>query len=428
MFPGAKIVAIDDQRQELDVIVGTLRSLGLACISYNYPDEVPEDSVRFTGIRVIFLDINLIGGTSPGSNSLVLNAPVSMVERLVGEDNGPYALISWSSTTLHQALMQRIRSSQTLSARQPFYDCALSKSLAGDPGRLRAEVERILLENAPFGALLDWERRVSRAGEAVLRDIQALSSDYPGTTAAQRMDSMLSRLAVEAFGKTHAGEHRFEAVNEALLPILGDALISQFFSEPAGKIWDKAVTRCGADLRLATAARAKLNTAFSLEVSGDVKPFRRGAVLEVPADWLAERQFRMRFGTSAAEIEREVFAFNITPVIKWILIQKQAACDFAQPKIGPIPYVLAVVVPGTARSAKKQPAYVFKTPTLNASPSFCADNFSIWVLNNISIGLSKTALSRKRFNVLGRLKEPILESLVHEHHEHGSRPGFIRFD
>jgi hypothetical protein len=428
MFPGAKIIAIDDERTELDTIVGTLRSLGLACVAFNYPDERPEEGVEFTGIRVIFLDINLVGGASPGSSASVFAAPISIIDRLITEQNGPYALITWSSTDLHDGLVEEISKSKALVNKQPFYSCALSKAFAHDTDRVRNEVEKILGHNPPFGALLDWERRVSRAGERVLRDIQVLSETYQGGTAGEKMDLMLSRLAVEAFGRTHAGQHRFEAVNEALLPILGDALNSQFFTGQAGSVWDQAVTRCDANLNLAPAARAKLNSAFSLDLSEDIKPYRRGAILEVPADWLSEAQFRMRFGTTLTEIQNAIFAFTNNPTIKWVLVQKQAACDFAQPKIGPIPYVLAAIIPDNATSPRKQPAYVFKTPILSASPRFCNVNFKIWILNNIPFGLGKKAMERKSFNVLGRLKEGILESVVHDHHGHGSRPGFIRFD
>src|SRR4051812_18190735 len=117
MFPGTKVVAIDNDKEELEVIVSTLRSLGLACISYNYPEEMPPQPSLVTGLRILFLDIHLVGGTSPGGGGNVFNAPVSMIERLITERNGPYALITWSSTDLHDGLMNRISQSATLADR-----------------------------------------------------------------------------------------------------------------------------------------------------------------------------------------------------------------------------------------------------------------------------------------------------------------------
>ena len=180
MFPGAKVIVVDDDRDELDSIVGSLRALGIGSAAYRYPDDIPDELPSYSGVRALFLDINLIGGSSPGGSAAILNAPLSLVGRFISEENGPYALITWSSTTLHQQLMTRVAQTTSLATKQPFYSCALSKAdLAANPQALRAEVEKVFSTNAPFGSLLDWEGRRSQArANACQRASEALISIY----------------------------------------------------------------------------------------------------------------------------------------------------------------------------------------------------------------------------------------------------------
>lgn len=421
MFPSTKIVAVDDEREQLDIIVGSLRALGLGCIAYAYPDDIPEIDPSFSGVRALFLDIRLVGGTSPGQ---ALNAPVSLLSRLIGENNGPYTLITWSSTDLHDQLIARINQTPSLKNRRPFESCALSKAdLAGDPPRLEAEVRRLFTTNAPFGSLLDWESRVVRAGEAVLERLQGLSVQFAGPNPQEQMDELLSRLAVAGFGDAHAEQHKFEAVNETLLPMLGDALHGEFLSADPSQLWDDAVTKCGALGNLAPAIAAELNTKILFESGHEIPPHRRGAVLEVPDRWLPDKQFRRQFGATAAEVCGKLPA-GLQP--KWVLVQIQASCDFAQPKAAPIPYLLATTVPSRT-SQKAVPGFVSLTPVFAPIDGLSEANFKLAVFRNIPHPLGKTTLKRGRFRVVGRLRDQLVDSLIHEHHSHGARPGFVSF-
>jgi|GEM_PF-4150568 len=435
MFPGAKIIAVDDEPEELEKIVSSLRKLGLACIAYNYPDDLPEDFPNGSGLRVLFLDINLVGGSSPDQDANVLNAPISLVERLVSEDNGPYALITWSSTSLHNNLIERIATTASLQQKQPFYSKALPKEeYAGAPDKLKEEVESIFSNNAPFGALIDWEKRICRAGEFVLRDISELSNEFEGQDASEKMDRMLSKLAVDAFGRAHVGAHLFESVNEALLPLLNDALNVQFNLELDGDIWTKAVTKHGQDNGLSDAAISKLNTSVAFEASNVFKPYRRGAVIELPEVWKTEEEFERKFGAKPSRIRADILKLEKPKDLDWVLIQTQAACDFSQGSIGPLPFLLAAIVPADhERKTNKKghplslPAMVWVTPTLRSADILNNENFHFQIIHGIPCQITRKALEELDCKVIGRLKDQIVTSLSFEHHSHGSRPGFVSF-
>ncbi len=435
MFPGAKIIAIDDEEDDLRKVTGALKGLGLACASFQYPDEQPPADVTFGGIRLFITDINLIGGNSPGDEGRILATAISLIERIISNENGPYALITWSTTGLHDALVARIKATGSLSRRQPFFSMALDKAeFLNDASKLGTAIKGIFTSNAPFGAVLDWERRVSKASESVLRDLHDFAQQVSGGNPSENMDRLLSKLSVDAFGKGHAADHVFESVNEALMPILNDALNTEFFSTPPDGIWNSAVTRFDDANDLADDIVAKLNTSVVLELSSEIKPYRRGAILEVPDEWLSDEEFTRIFGEKQSVIRGTLLKLDEPKNPKWVLVQAQAACDFAQGRIGPMPYLLAAVVPASFVRKKKGgldlplPASVWQSPVLSKSKGISeADEFHFEILHGISCQLTRARIRELNFKVLGRLKDQIVTSIGYEYHSHGSRPGFVSF-
>lgn len=428
MFPGAKIVAIDDIEDHLKAIIDALRGLGLACISYQYPDEQPNEGATFGGIRLFITDINLIGGDSPGDEARKLAPVVSLVERIISDENGPYALITWSDQGLHDDLIRRIAETASLKNRQPLFSLALEKSeFLGEPAKLKAAIEQLLGENAPFGALLDWEKRVSNAAQCVLRTVSKMSTSFEGDTASEKLDFALSSLAKNAFGAEHVEAHRFEAVNEALFPLLNDELNREFFSGEGVEIWERAVTKHNDVRAISKDVVTILNTAVFFEPYAGFMPYRRGVVLRVPPDWVAQADFERRFGVSPDDLAKKFFQPKQGAEISWVLVQTQAACDFAQPKLGPIPYCLGAVIKEDHVSTGKLPQYVWRSPLLTKADD-PKDAFHLFVAVSISVPLTRADLDENGFVVLGRLKDQVLNELTFERFRQGARPGLIKFE
>ncbi|WP_407148336.1 hypothetical protein [Bradyrhizobium sp. ORS 86] len=434
MFPGAKIVVVDDDSVHLEAVISALRKLGLACLSYHYPDERPAVDTSFGGIRLVVIDINLVGGTSPGNDHATLGPPASLIDRIISAENGPYALVTWSTTDLHDALIQRMRHQGFTESRMPFFSVPLAKAdFLDDPDGFKDEIKSLLTKNPPFGAILDWERRVSRAAERVLFNIHDISGRFSGGEAAERMDRALSRLAVNAFGQANVADHRFEATNEALMPILTDAVNSELFSAEDRDIWEKAVTKHGEKFTLDAAAISKLNTAVNLEVSSDVKPHRRGAILEVPEAWLNDDEFERRFGSQPKRLRGDLLKLTEPKTPRWVLVQVQAACDFSQGNVGTIPYFLAAVVPMTRVRMQKDgadlklPASVWQSPPFDSVLPISTDSFALEILTGVAYPMTRKTIEESKFKVIGRLKDQIVSSIAYQGNTNGSRPGYISF-
>lgn len=433
MFPGAKIVVVDDDAGHLNAIVVALRSLGLACLSYQYPDERPDADTSFGGIRLLVMDINLVGGNSPGNNPATLGPTTSLINRIISKENGPYALITWSTTDLHDALVRRLQELGLLEEKMPFFSMPLAKTeFLDDPSSLKEAIKTLLTTNAPFGALLDWEKRVSRASERVLSNIAGFSRQFPGIDSAEKMDRTLSMLAVNAFGQSNVSEHRFESTNEALMPILGDAISAELFSTEDRDIWSRAVTKYGEKTELAPAVVSTLNSAVNLDISIGLKAYRRGALLELPANWINDDEFEKRFGTKPNRLRGESLKLNEPKNPRWILVQVQAECDFSQGHVGTIPYLLAAVVP-TNRIRKQRdekdlilPSNVWQSPIFTAN-TICETDFSLEILTGVAYHMTRKTLEETNFHVLGRLKDQIVSSIAYHGNTNNSRPGFISF-
>jgi hypothetical protein len=318
--------------------------------------------------------------------------------------------------------------------RMPFFSSALSKAeFLGDPESLKEEIEALLTKNARFGALLDWERRVSRAAERVLCTLGDISGQFAGVDRAEKMDRTLSNLAVNAFGQANVADHRFESANEALLPMLGDAISTEFFSAEDEDIWSRAVTKYGEKAQITSETISKLNTAVNLENSADVKLRRRGVILELPTAWINDDEFAKRFGAKPSELRGGFLKLNLPKVPRWVLIQVQAECDFSQGHVGTIPHVLAAVVPTNCTRKQKDgvdldvPSSVWQSPPFQKAASICDADFSFEILTGVQYPMTRMTLEEVGFKVLGRLKDQIITAIAYHGNTHNSRPGFISF-
>ena len=72
MFPGAKIVAVDDDVDHLNAIVAALRSLGIACLSYHYPDGRPDADTALAVLKLPSRYLKVaVSGNAPSSSELI---------------------------------------------------------------------------------------------------------------------------------------------------------------------------------------------------------------------------------------------------------------------------------------------------------------------------------------------------------------------
>lgn len=123
----------------------------------------------------------------------------------------------------------------------------------------------------------------------------------------------------------------------------------------------------------------------------------------------ADRQFRCRgFSTDGGRC-------------RWVLVQAQAACDYAQSRAGPVPCYLGLEMPFPARRSGTPPAALWLSPALDVDGA--VRQLRVSATFPVSVGPAEF----DRQTPIYRLREQILNDLIYHLHSHGARPGFLSF-
>ena len=142
-------------------------------------------------------------------------------------------------------------------------------------------------------------------------------------------------------------EGRFQAVNEALLPILADHMSNMCLNNVDSVAWKTAFTDSDVNKAFNAEDAAKLNTQINFAFASGISGSDRGVVVALPCLYI--NNFEQFFGLSQEEAAKKQyhcreFVSNDSR-FKWVLVQSQAACDYAQKQPGPLPYYLGLDLP-----------------------------------------------------------------------------------
>ena len=240
---------------------------------------------------------------------------------------------------------------------------------------------------------------------------------------------LLRNLATAAAGESHVEKNRFRAVNDALLPILADGIASMHSREIDNKLWQDALGALNAGHKLKLEEVASLNRLLHIALPGpnDDKG-ERGAVIDLPEEFLGEKfeAFEATFDLTYKDAMEKQFRCCWTgegnDPARWVLVQTQAACDYAQKQPGPLPFHLGLYLPKSRSTANNTPP-----AALWCSPCFEYDKKFYYLHVNARFPMSLSKEKLKQTELLFRLREQILNNLIYQIHIYGARPGYISF-
>ena len=429
-LPAPRVIAIDDEPQHLEGLTQGLNRYGAACLPVHFTGEAAI--APCSHVRVIFADLHLSGGP-PGDHARDFAMIGGLIEDTI-QPSGPYFIVLWTeypdrAADLHDFLVERLQN-----VAKPFAVQALNKNEHLDPqGNVRnpeALVEaivQIISEQPQFGALLNWEERVLGATADTVSSITAMAEAAAADAGpAVELGRLLRSLAVEAVGSEHANDNRFRAVNDALLPIVADRIASMRSREADDGLWQDALGGADADPQLALDEAARLNRLLHIAPSTpDEDAAERGAVIGLPEEFLGElfaAAFAITPETAMQRQFRSAPAENDDDPARWVLVQTQAACDYAQNQPGPLPFHLGLWLPASRVARNRTPP-----AALWCSPCFEYQN-EAWFLHvsaRFPISLTRERLAQAP--PLLRLREQLLNDLIYHIHGYGARPGIISF-
>jgi hypothetical protein len=371
-LPG--IVLIDDNRDELYELLGSISSAGIPCVPIHYQMD-PENSSGIDHIdvdkiktRVIITDLNLI--ESGNLDAKLLVGPIAKVLKKL-TNYGPYILLFWSKNeALVEDVVQQLKLRFHDKLNLPMHWQVISKSEFKDkPLELKNKIEALINENSLFLSINDWESRIAHAAQKTsnaLYDLTMPIESSPENKTEQHQDLLRRALALignETVGIKNAAESPSLALDLGLAPLLQDQL---HMKNPDNNLWYQAIPEIGKKQSVSEPIKSALNTFCHLElVSSDSPKDSRGVFVKLNPQHIEteERLHKLedKLGNSLEKIiheeflsesklgknkaEAKAFRQEARSASTLGFIELSAVCDQAQKKTKLHQYLLAILIP-----------------------------------------------------------------------------------
>ena len=425
MLTTPRIIVIDDELAHVDGLTKSLNEHSVACLPIHFTGD-PTRIRACPDVRIVFADLHLVG---PNQNHATHFATIGGLLEDVIRPAGPYFILLWTRYPDQASALREFLEERLVGVTKPFDVRPLAKSdhldAQGNVRNANALIQTIvnIIDSLPqLGALFDWESRVLGATGNTVSSILELVSTQEMNARPEELGRILSTLAVAAAGRAHVDEDRFRAVNDALLPILDDRIANLRTDGTGNDVWQEAVNVAAAQPLTAQAA-AKLNRMAQFAQLDSTDGHERGAVITL-VDPIREK-FSDEFGVEEIEAARDQFRCrDFDPEddrFRWVLVQVQAACDYAQRRPGSLPCYLGLDLPSDYRRGGKPPESLWRGPVFEIDGS-------IRVLHvNAQFPVSVSRSEFENAAPVYRLREQILNDLTYRLHSHGGRPGMLSY-
>lgn len=471
MFDLPGTILIDDNKDELYEILGSISASGIPCIPIHYqtdPDNTSGiDHIDISNIRsrIIITDLNLTESGSLDAKSLV--GPIANVLKKI-TNNGPYILLFWSKNEgLVEDVVKQLKLRFHKKINLPIHWEVISKSeFKNNPDALKDKVEFLIKGNALFNAICDWESRISNAAQKTSNALYYLTepNEYePENKTEQHRELLVKALTLignETVGIKNAPEHPSLAIDLGLSPLLQDQLNITNLDE---KLWEAAVPEIGKYQKLDDSIKSSLNTYCHIEqVNPEFPKSCRGVFVKINNEILSTpiklAKLEDRLGNTIEKLVHEeflseskcgkpkpeaiIFKNEARESIKLGFVELSAVCDQAQKKTKLHQYLLAALIPEkyeelTSFKNSKGETQDFAHIGIYRLPKIKIDN-EIYILKltfkyQIGTKAFSSVNGREYENIwfgkpLFRLKDQILSDISFKCAQYSSRPGIIRFD
>lgn len=166
-----KVLIVDDQYKDVQLIQNILAQNGVPYIFYDYNIIKDIEVRKVEAVRILFLDIRLEDAIQGAKN--IASVLTSVIEKLIEPKNGPYAIVLWTNEiALKDEIEVQIKKYiDEKESTCPTYICALDKKdfIAEPEEVLEKELARQLVGQNMMNFLINWENAATSISGNMIR-------------------------------------------------------------------------------------------------------------------------------------------------------------------------------------------------------------------------------------------------------------------
>jgi len=426
-----RILVIDDIEEDGIKIAKSVwnSQFAIRFIHYDQEELIKAGKENMRGVRLIFMDMNLIGDGILGSGSKNFTAVQQVLQFCLDERNGPYVLITWSTfDTYAPGLFKHLNERLPVSLRPSLCKQLNKEEYEDGDGRLTEKIKEYMQELEAIGALISWEKTIQYAACETLYDLigVAIASGIDDVKDALRsvLFSLASAAAEQNLDKTNAVKHLYSVLSQILYDNLANAL-------PEEEAAQSELIYSGKDLKPKEPWSQKIHTMLHLDLTepdpladhmpGDVFPYPgKDHGLPIPDLDVCGFLRGGKFMPRKKEEDEEIFRARIEKDCKLALVEITALCDYSQKKSIWHRYLAAAIVPNDFVKNSRLPDFIWPSPEfqIGNDPPFK-------MLFNSLLIMSIPKEFRDKLKRIFRIRQPLLGDTMGWLARQSSRQGHI---
>jgi hypothetical protein len=171
-----KVVIIDDVPDEVLSLMSALSKEGIPFHYYHEEDGSDLPSQPIENVRLIFLDLMLISDDETTRDSQVIAAIAQRLKLILSVNNGPYALVIWSTKEkkYKSKLMKEFKGN--LKAYKPLMTLSLDKTNSHNLALIKRELKSKFLKFKSFNSFLTFEALVNKSVGELTNEFSSIYS------------------------------------------------------------------------------------------------------------------------------------------------------------------------------------------------------------------------------------------------------------
>jgi hypothetical protein len=296
MITSGGTLIIDDRQEDGFLIGKALWDSNISCMFFHYDEEklreIKEKNVKYTGIRVIFLDIQLMAGVGGIPSKTNFDAACMAIDALLSDKNGPWLMITWSTWNTQEVtegepslpvqLFDHLKRNLEES-KQPFHQLILDKekytSGLHEPVKndisqeevqgLREEVKRILPVTPYLDAFWQWEYAIKNAASNVVSNIASLTHSDSYKKLENLISWILKELSVAESGLTEDPGKLVQGLERILHNLLFDDL--NFSRSLPKSLFENEIEEVVINKKIICEWRRRINRVLHFDFSSDIQ-------------------------------------------------------------------------------------------------------------------------------------------------------------